>query len=64
VFDSHFIKSSDRDYSLFAELVKGEMRERKSSIDGLVHYWRNSGNEKKIALQTDYMKHKPLPDPR
>jgi hypothetical protein len=52
--------SSDSDYSLFPELVKGELREMKNSI----YCWRNSGNEKKIAAQTDYMKCKPLPDPR
>jgi hypothetical protein len=45
-------------------MVEGVLRGRKRSTYGFVHCWRNSGNEKKIALQTDYMKLKPLPDPR
>jgi len=58
------VKSSERDYSLFTDWLRAHCGKGGGSTGGFVHYWRNSGNEKKIALQTDYMKLKPLPGPR
>jgi hypothetical protein len=63
VHSNHFSKSSALHYSLFTELFIAELRQRKGTINGLV-YWCNSGSEKKIALQTGYVKLRPSLEPR